>query len=78
VSDLLEAGLLEAGERFIWDRPRVGHTYTAEVLPNGLIRLADGRECATPSRAAMDAAKIPAYDGWLAWRLPSSGQQGTG
>ena len=75
VSDLLEVGLLEAGELLIWDRPRVGQTYTAEVLASGLIRLADGRECATPSRAAMDAAKIPAYDGWLAWRLPGQGNR---
>lgn len=75
LSDLLEAGLLEPGEPLVWDRPRVSQTYKAEVLPNGLIRLADGREYTTPSRAAMDAAKIPAYDGWLAWRLPRRGNR---
>jgi RAMA domain-containing protein len=73
VSDLLEAGLFEEGEELIWDRPRIGKRYEAVVLPNGAIGLDDGRTCATPSRAAMDAANVPAYDGWMAWRAPRLG-----
>lgn len=73
VSDLLEAGLLSEGEELVWDRPRIGKQYKATALANGSIRLEDGRTCASPSRAAMDAANVPAYDGWLAWHVPRLG-----
>lgn len=70
VSDLLEEGLLEVGERLTWPRPRVGVTYTAEVLPTGELRLEDGTVHKSPSLAAMKAADVPSYDGWHAWRVP--------
>ena len=69
VADLLEAGLLRAGDALTWDRPRLGVKYRANVQENGAIRLEDGRELASPSVAAMRAADIPAFDGWLAWRV---------
>lgn len=69
VGDLLNAGLLEAGDALSWTRPRIGRTYSARVLENGQIQLDDGeRVYASPSRAAMEAAGIVAYDGWHAWR----------
>ncbi len=68
LSDLLEASLLEADEPLVWERPRVGQTFRATVTAGGAIRLEDGRVRGSPSRAAMDAADVPAYDGWLAWR----------
>jgi hypothetical protein len=63
LADLVEAGLLEPGQRLIWE------TYTATVTDAGTIRLEDGREFSTPSGAAMNAADLMAYDGWYAWRL---------
>jgi Restriction Enzyme Adenine Methylase Associated len=39
----------------------------------GAIRLEDDREFPSPSRAAVEAAGIPAYDGWYAWRLDGGG-----
>lgn len=69
VADLLDGGLLHAGQALVWDRPRLGDRYTAEVIENGSIRLADGRTYSSPSRAAMEAAGIPSYDGWYAWRV---------
>jgi hypothetical protein len=69
VADLLEAELLHANQSLVWDRPRLGERYAAEVLENGAIRLADGRTYSSPSRAAMEAAGIPSYDGWYAWRV---------
>lgn len=69
VADLLDAGLLHANQPLVWDRPRLGERYEAEVLENGSIRLADGRTYSSPSRAAMEAAGIPSYDGWYAWRV---------
>jgi hypothetical protein len=67
VSDLLDSGLLEAGQELIWDRPRLGAVYRAVVTENGSIRLEDGRTFSSPSRAAKEAANVPAYDGWYAW-----------
>lgn len=68
ISDLLDAGLLDAETRLTWERPRLGKTYTATITDTGAIRLDDGRSFSSPSRAAMEAADIPAYDGWYAWR----------
>ena len=56
LGDLIEAGLLQPGQRLVWHRPRVGETYAAEVTDGATIRLEDGREFSTPSGAAMNAA----------------------
>jgi hypothetical protein len=64
LSDLLDAGLLLAGAALTWIRPRIGATYRATVLDTGQVRLEDGRTYASPSKAAMEAADVPAYDGW--------------
>ncbi len=68
VADLLEAGMLRPGEVLTWERPKKHETYRARVLEDGEIELEDGRVYASPSRAAIEAAGIPAYDGWHAWR----------
>lgn len=70
LKDLMDAGLLAAGDELVFDRPRLGESYTAEVTPEGRLRLEDGREFAAPSRAAMEAADLPSIDGWFAWRMP--------
>lgn len=67
VSDLLDRGLLEAGQELVWERPRLGAVYRAVVTENGSLRLEDGRTFSSPSRAAKEAANVPAYDGWYAW-----------
>lgn len=72
LSDLVDAGLLRAGQQLIWRRPRLGVEYRAAVTETG-IRLEDGREFASPSRAAIEAAQIAAYDGWYAWRVDADG-----
>lgn len=66
--DLLDAGLLEPGQELVWERPRLGHSYRASITENGSIRFEDGRTFSSPSTAATEAAGIPAYDGWYAWR----------
>lgn len=73
VTDLLDAGLLEVGEQLVWRRPRLGTEYGATVAQNGSLELEDGRTFASPSRAAAEAAQIPAYDGWYAWRVVRTG-----
>jgi len=69
MTDLLDAELLQPDDRLVWERPRLGETYGAKVVANGAIELEDGRRFVSPSRAAMEAANVPAFDGWLAWRV---------
>jgi len=69
IKDLIDAGLLTPGSILRFVRPRLGKEYTAEVTEEGRLRLADGREFAAPSRAAMEAADIRAIDGWSAWSV---------
>ncbi|MER7010865.1 CBS domain-containing protein [Saccharopolyspora sp. NPDC000359] len=68
VSDLLDAGLIEAGTKLKFARSRIGVTFYATVTDNGRIRLEpSGEEFRSPSRAAMVAAGMRAVDGWRAW-----------
>lgn len=69
IADLLDAGLLQPGDDLVWERPKLGANYRATIAGTGAIKLDDGRSFASPSRAAMEAAQIPAYDGWWAWRV---------
>jgi len=74
IDDLIEYGLVLSGDELVFERPRLGHTYEATITENGAIQLADGRSFSSPSRAAIEAAGIPAYDGWYAWRLVRNGK----
>jgi CBS domain-containing protein len=68
VSDLLDAGLIQAGTKLRFERSRIGVIYNATVTDKGRIRLEpDGEEFRSPSRAAMVAAGMRAVDGWRAW-----------
>lgn len=75
LSDLLEYGLLQPGDTLTWERPRVGDVHRATVTDNGAIQLASGEAYSSPSRAAVEAANVPAYDGWLAWRCDRTEQR---
>ena len=68
VSDLLDAGLLQAGAKLRFKRKRIRKTYEATITDKGRIRLEpSGEEFRTPSRAAATAAGMRAVDGWRAW-----------
>jgi len=69
ITDLLDANLLRPEDELVWERPRVGATYRAKVVKSGAIELDDGRRFASPSRAAIEAANVPACDGWWVWRV---------
>ncbi|MEU4240526.1 hypothetical protein [Actinoplanes sp. NPDC026619] len=73
LGDLIEAKLLSVGERVRFTRPRMGLAYSAEVTEPGRLRLDDGLEYRSPSRAAMIAANMRAVDGWHVWIVESSG-----
>lgn len=66
VGDLLGAGLVEAGDRLTFVRPRSGQTHVAVVAESGSL-LVDGRPHATPSAAARAATHAGQIDGWTAW-----------
>ncbi len=68
IADLIDAGLLEPGTKLQWKRPRKRELHKAEVLESGKIKLDDGREFSSPSRAAREAANIVASRGWSVWR----------
>lgn len=67
VRDLLDVGLLTAGEELTYLRPRAGESHRATVTSSGKLRLEDGREFPTPSGAAMAAAASGPVDGWWMW-----------
>ncbi|MFD6322222.1 hypothetical protein ACFWOL_04925 [Streptomyces sp. NPDC058442] len=64
---LLDAGLLESGQRLLWRRRNLGQEYLAHVTPEGSLRLEDGRICDSPS-GACDAVAHGKVNGWDAWR----------
>jgi integrase len=68
--DLIDAGLLNTGERLLgrgYDRE-----WEATVEHAGTIRLADGRTFATPTAAATGAGSRP-RNGWEFWRVMRAG-----
>jgi hypothetical protein len=73
LSELLDAGLLEPGEKLEWIRPRKGDEFHAQLLETGDIQIEDGRIFRSSSAAAASAANIVAANGWVAWRVPRLG-----
>jgi predicted transcriptional regulator len=73
VADLVESGLLQIGTVLVYRRPRIGETHRATVTANGRLRLDDGQEFTSSSRAASEAAGLQAVDGWHAWVVEGSG-----
>lgn len=69
LADLIEAGLVQPGQRLTWVRPKIGATHEATVMENGAIQLQNGGVYSSPSRAALEAAGSGSYDGWEIWRL---------
>jgi|GEM_PF-1844871 len=73
ISDLMEAELLQPGQKLYYT-PRYGEPpYESVVTDRGNLRLADGREFSTPSAAGAAAADIRALAGWSAWRVSPTG-----
>jgi hypothetical protein len=70
VADLIAAELVSAGDRVVFERPRVGERYEAQITAEGEFDLGDGRTAGSPSGAARILLDGRAYDGWNAWRLP--------
>ena len=72
--DLIKAGLLNAGDALVWKRRVQGTSHTATIKSDGTIETSDGKIHKTPSGAAKHLNGNKPVDGWLAWKLKSTGE----
>ena len=72
--DLIKAGHLKAGDVLVWKRRTQGTSYTATIKSDGTIETSDGKIHKTPSGAAKHLNGNKPVDGWLAWKLKSTGE----
>ena len=69
MSDLGEAGYLQAGDRLTFPRPRLDEMHHATVLENGAVEV-DGHPASNSlSNAARVATGGASVDGWTAWTV---------
>jgi hypothetical protein len=73
VIDLVKKGSLIAGQELIWNRRVAKEIHLATVNQDGSITTADGVKHKTPSGAAKHLNGNKPVDGWLAWKIKSTG-----
>lgn len=74
VIDLIRRGSLSAGQELVWNRRVAKQIHLATVNQDGSISTSDGVSHKTPSGAAKHLNGNKPVDGWLAWKLKSTGQ----
>lgn len=72
--DLLEAGIITAGDDLVWKRRHSRVVFTAKILPNGIIKTSDGVLHSSPSMAARHVNMGKSTNGWRVWQLSTSKQ----
>lgn len=73
IGELLDAGLVTAGDELVWNRRNLGVAHTTRIRADGTLILADGRVYANPS-AATTALGGTHHNGWSAFRRTSDGR----
>ncbi|MBQ1075431.1 hypothetical protein KBX06_20005 [Micromonospora sp. C31] len=73
ISDLLDAGLLKPGDELFFQQRIGDEPHQASVTDRARLRLQDGREFTTPSRAGATVAGRRAVAGWSAWQVGQAG-----
>ena len=73
VIDLVKKGSINAGQELIWNRRVAKQIHLATVNQDGSITTADGVKHRTPSGAAKHLNGNKPVDGWLAWKIKSTG-----
>ncbi|PLS30497.1 hypothetical protein Uis1B_1642 [Bifidobacterium margollesii] len=73
IAQVLDAGLLVAGETFEWVRPRKGERWVATITDDGRMRMEDGTEYPSPTAAARAVGGSSA--GLNVWKRTSNGQK---
>lgn len=74
IKDLIRAGLIQGGETLVWRRKVQGTIHEARLLDDGVIQTDDGKRHKTPSGAARHFNNEKPVDGWIAWRVKSTGE----
>ncbi len=74
IKDLIKAGHLNAGDVLVWKRRTQQTSNTATIKSDGTIETSDGTIHKTPSGAAKHLNGNKPVDGWLAWKLKSTGE----
>jgi hypothetical protein len=74
VVDLVKKGSLSVGQELIWIRRVAKETHLATVNQDGSITTTDGVKHKTPSGAAKHLNGNKPVDGWLAWKIKTTGQ----
>lgn len=72
--DLIKAGLIKPGELLIWKRRTYAESHNAILRNDGSIETSDGKIHRTPSGAAKHLNGNKPVDGWLSWKLKSTGE----
>lgn len=72
--NLLEVGLISVGDDLIWKKRNSRLTFTAKIMPNGMIQTADGVFHTSPSMAARHVNMGMSTNGWRVWQLATSKQ----
>ncbi|MFT0848707.1 DUF262 domain-containing protein [Actinomycetaceae bacterium L2_0104] len=72
-TDLLRVGLVNEGDIFIWERPRLGHVHKVAITAEGRFRLEDG-SIETSASAAARAVSGSAQSGLRVWKRQSDGK----
>ena len=73
VVELVQKGLLTAGQELIWNRRVAKQVHLATVNQDGSITTTDGVKHKTPSGAAKHLNGNKPVDGWLAWKVKNTG-----
>ena len=73
ILDLVKKGSLTAGQELIWNRRVAKQLHIATINQDGSITTADGVKHKTPSGAAKHLNGNKPVDGWLAWKIKSTG-----
>lgn len=73
LQSLLDAGRLLPGDRLIHTQPRRKRPFSARVTAYGYVRLEDGQESRSPSRA-LEEYVGKRIDGWTNWVVERTGQ----
>lgn len=71
--DLIKSGALQVGQELIWNRRVARQIHLATINQDGSITTADGVKHKSPSGAAKHLNGNKPVDGWLAWKIKSTG-----
>jgi hypothetical protein len=74
IIDLIERGLLSPETKIIWKRRNQQQDFVAVIGSDGAITTSEGKKHKTPSGAAKHLNGNKPVDGWIAWKLQSTGE----